>query len=380
MGSLKTLGLLPSKSLPSLNKPIDRHRLSGFLYNISLYLQEMGAELEEATVEPDEEQLWEKVLHFFLQSEGSAALNQWDGRVPPRPSVRVQDWFLSLRGSPHWDWLLGLLQSLISLSERQPHRPLLTFLSQNWKTVSAVLEAALQALVSGTYGQASAGLQGFICALKGRSDCAFSVSWLQQLLRFLETRNWKPVVSLHPAGEGAEHNRGSSAFGRLKPFSLPPEAMRQDELLGNASLEDMMATEDDPDSMQSLLLQVLSRSGGGERGGRLAQKNLALVQSLDGLRRGLLHRVGSSVYSNLRKKVSRVTMAMLDDVSTLVDVPQPNAQGRCTVGEYVEHLCSAVVAQSQELIIIRKKAEVWHPSRFSPLRLISQNNRCCQSC
>ncbi|XP_044213565.1 stereocilin [Thunnus albacares] len=333
MGSLKTLGLLPSKSLPSLNKPIDRHRLSGFLYNISLYLQEMGAELEEATVEPDEEQLWEKVLHFFLQSEGSAALNQWDGRVPPRPSVRVQDWFLSLRGSPHWDWLLGLLQSLISLSERQPHRPLLTFLSQNWKTVSAVLEAALQALVSGTYGQASAGLQGFICALKGRSDCAFSVSWLQQLLRFLETRNWKPVVSLHPAGEGAEHNRGSSAFGRLKPFSLPPEAMRQDELLGNASLEDMMATEDDPDSMQSLLLQVLSRSGGGERGGRLAQKNLALVQSLDGLRRGLLHRVGSSVYSNLRKKVSRVTMAMLDDVSTLVDVPQPNAQGRCTVGD-----------------------------------------------
>ncbi|KAM9366292.1 stereocilin [Symphorus nematophorus] len=335
MGSLKTLGLLPSKSLPSLNKPIDRHRLSGFLYNISLYLQEMGAELEEVPVEPDEDQLWEKVLHFFLQSEGSAALNQWSGgRVPPRPSVRVQDWFLSLRGSPHWDWLLGLLQSLISLSERQPHRPLLTYLSQNWRTVSAVLEVALQALVSGTYGQASAGLQGFICALKGRSDCAFSVSWLQQLLRFLETRNWKPVVSLHPAGEGAEHSKGSSAFGRLKPFSLPPEAMKQDGLSGNASLEDAMATGDDQDSMQSLLLQALSRSGGGERGGHLAQKNLALVQSLDGLRRGLLHRVGSSVYSNLRKKVSRVTMALLDDVSSLVDVPQPNAQGRCSVGEF----------------------------------------------
>ncbi|XP_023251500.1 stereocilin-like [Seriola lalandi dorsalis] len=333
MGSLKTLGLLPSKNLPSLNKPIDRHRLSGFLYNISLYLQEMGAELEEAPAEPDEEQLWEKVLHFFLQSEGSAALNQWNGRVPPRPSVKVQDWFLSLRGSPHWDWLLGLLQSLITLSEHQPLRPLLTFLSQNWRTLSAVLEAALQALVSGTYGQASAGLQGFICALKGRSDCAFSVSWLQQLLRFLETRNWKPVVSLHPAGEGAEHSKGSGAFGRLKPFSLPPEAMRKDGLSRNASLEDTMATEDDLDSMQSLLLHALSRSGGGERGGHLPQKNLALVQSLDGLRRGLLHRVGSSVYGNLRRKVSRVTMALLDDVSTLVDVPQPNAQGRCSVGD-----------------------------------------------
>ncbi|XP_032377271.1 stereocilin [Etheostoma spectabile] len=330
MGSLKTLGLFPSKNLPSLNKPIDRHRLSGFLYNISLYLQEMGAELEEEPAEPDQEQLWEKVLHYFLQSEGSAALNQWNGRVPPRPSVRVQDWFLSLRGSPHWDGLLGLMQSLISVSERQPHRPLITFLTQNWRTVSAVFEATLQALLSGTYGQASAGLQGFICALKGRGDCAFSVSWLQQLLRFLETRNWKPVVSLHPAGEGAEHR---SVFGRLRPFSLPPEAMRQDGLSRNKSLEDLMATEDDLDSMQSFLLQALSRSGGGERGGQFAQKNLALVQSLDGLRRGLLHRVGSSVYGNLRKKVSQVTMALLDDVSSLVDVPQPKARGRCSVGD-----------------------------------------------
>lgn len=327
MGGLKTLGLLPTKNLPSLQKPLDRHRLSGFLYNISLYLQEMGAELEEAPAELDEEQLWDKVLHFFLQSEGGAALNQ-----PPRPSFKVQDWFLSLRGSPHWDWVLGLLQSLISLSQRQPHRSLATLLSENWRTVSAVLEAALQALVSGTYGQASAGLQGFICALKGRSDCAFSLNWLQQLLHFLETRNWKPVVSLHPPGEGAEHSRGS---GRLKPFSLPPEAVQHSDVSGNASRS--TATQDDPESMQSLLLQALYRSGGGERGD-VSQQNLALVQGLDGLRRGFLHRVGSSVYASLRRKVSRVTMAMLDDVSSLVDVPQPNAQGRCSIGEYVERL------------------------------------------
>lgn len=324
--------------MPSLNKPIDRHRLSGFLYNISLYLQEMGAELEEAPAEPNQEQLWEKVLHFFLQSEGSAAMNQWNGRVPPRPSVIVQDWFLSLRGSQHWDWLLGLLQSLITLSERQAYKPLLTTLSQNWKTVSAVLEAALQALVSGTYGQASAGLQGFICALKGRSDCTYNVSWLQQFLHFLETRNWKPVVSLHPAGEGPEQKKGSGGFGRLKPFSLPPEAIRQEGSNPNSSLGDLNNTEDDATLIQSLLLQALSRSGGGERGSQLAQKNLALVQSLDGLRSGLLHTVGNSVYSSLRKKVSRVTMAMLDDVGSLVDVPQPDAQGRCSVGKYVK-LC-----------------------------------------
>uniref|UniRef100_A0A3P8V8D0 Stereocilin n=1 Tax=Cynoglossus semilaevis TaxID=244447 RepID=A0A3P8V8D0_CYNSE len=330
MGSLKSLGLFPSTSLPSLNKPIDRHRLSGFLYNISLYLQEMGAELEEAPTEPDEEQLWEKVLQFLLQPKGNGAANQWNGRVPPRPSLKVQDWFLSLRGSPHWDWLLGLLQSLITLSERQPHRPLMTLLSQNWRTVSAVLEAGLQALVSGTYGQASAGLQGFICALKGQSDCTFNVSWLQQLLRLVESRNWKPVVSVHPVGQGAAHSKDSGAFGRVKPFSMLPEAMRQDGIK-NTSLEEGVESTDDPDFVQNLLLDALSRSGvGGERGGYVAQRNMALVQSLDGLRRGLLHRVGSSVYSNLRQKVSQVTMAMLDDVSSLVDVPQSSGQGRCS--------------------------------------------------
>uniref|UniRef100_A0A3P9LWU6 Stereocilin n=1 Tax=Oryzias latipes TaxID=8090 RepID=A0A3P9LWU6_ORYLA len=331
VGSLKTL--FPSKNRPSLNKPIDRHRLSGFLYNISLYLQEMGAELEEAPGEEDEVQLWEKVLHFFLQSEGSAALNQWNGRVPPRPSIRLQDWFLSLRGSPHWDWLLGLLQSVITLSERLPQKSILTFLSQNWRTISAVLETVLQALVSGTYGQASAGLQGFICALKGQNDCEFSVSWLQELLQFLETRNWKPVVSLHPSREASGNTKGLGTIGRFRPFSLPPEALRQDLLSGNASVDKMMVTEDEADFMQSLLLQVLSRSGGGggERGGHLAKRNLALVRSLDGLRRGLLHRVGSSVYGNLRKKVSQVTMVLLDDVSSLVDGKQQNTHGRCSV-------------------------------------------------
>lgn len=331
MGSLKTLGFLPSRNLPSLNKPIDRHRLSGFLYNISLYLQEMGAELEEAPAEPEGNQLWEMLLNFFLHSEG---LNQWNSRVPPRASVKVQNWFLSLRGSPHWDWLLGLLQSLITLSERQPHGPILTYLSQNWRTVSAVLEVALQALVSGTYGQASAGLQGIICALKGHSDCAFNVSWLQSLLRFLETQNWKPVVSLHPVDDSAEHSKISNVFERLKPFSLPPEVMRQNGWSGNPSLGEAVR-EGDVDSVQSLLLQALSRSGGGERSGHLAQKNLALVQNLDRLRQGPLHRVGSSVYGNLRKKVSHVTMVLLDDISSLVDVPQPDAQGWCSVGEYM---------------------------------------------
>ncbi|KAJ3594058.1 hypothetical protein NHX12_006390, partial [Muraenolepis orangiensis] len=335
MGGLKSLGLFPSRNPgpPSPNKQVDRRRLSSFLYNISQYLQEMGAELEEGQLPSSEEQLWEKVLQSFIQSEGSATQNQWNGQGPPRPSVRLQDWFLSLRGSPHWDWLLGILESLISLSERQPHRPLLAFLSQNWRTASAMLDAVLQALVSGTYGQASAGLQGFICALKGRNDCSFNVSWLRQLLLFLETRSWKPVVSVHPMGEGGEGNRASSAPGRWKPFSLPPEATKEEVNASRGDAEGPWSLAEDLGSMQSFLLHALSRSAGGDRSGPLAEKNPALVQRLDGLRKGLLHRVGNTVYRNLRNKVSRVTMAMLDDVSSRVELPHPNRRGRCSVGD-----------------------------------------------
>ncbi|XP_057704376.1 stereocilin-like [Corythoichthys intestinalis] len=328
LGGLQTLsGLLPTKNLGSLNQPFDRHHLSGFLYNISQYLQDMSIGLEGAPFDSDDEQLWEKVLYFFLQSEGNAAQNQWNGRVPPRPSIQVKDWFLSLRGSPHWDWLLGILQSLTSLMQRQPHKPILTMLSQHWRTVSAVLEAAFQALISGTYGQASAGLQGFICALKGHADCPFGIGWLQYLLGFMETRSWRPVVSLHSAGEDAQHRTGSS--GRVKPFSLPPEAIKPGAILENNFWDDSSATQEEPDSLRSLFLQALTRTSGDN----LVQKNLALVQSLDRLRMGLLHRVGSSVYGTLKKKVSQVTRAMLDDVSDVVDAPQTSARGQCSVGD-----------------------------------------------
>ncbi|XP_051919410.1 stereocilin-like isoform X1 [Hippocampus zosterae] len=329
LGGLQTLsGLFPGTNLASLNQPIDRRRLSGFLYNISQYLQEMSSGLEEAPFDLDDEHLWEKVLYFFLQSEGSAAQSQWNGRVPPRPSVQVKDWFLSLRGSPHWDWLLGLLQSLTTLLQRQPHKPILTLLSQNWRTVSAVLEAAFQALISGTFGQASAGLQGFICALKGHTDCPFGVGWLQYVLRFLQTHRWTPVVSLHPAGADAEHN-GRGSGGRIKPFSLPPEVLKQDASLKNHFQDDVSATQDDPDSMRNVFLQALTRSSGSN----LAQENLALVQSLDRLRMGLVRRVGSSVYGNLRKKVSQLTMAMLDDVNNVADGPRSSRRGQCSVGD-----------------------------------------------
>lgn len=317
--------------LPSLSKPLDRNRLSGFLYNISMYLQEMSTELDNGQDPFSEDYFWENLLYSFLQSDGRTPLGQWDGRVPPRPSFKLQDLFLSLRGSPHWDGLLGLVQSILTFMERQPQRPILTFVSQHWKTISALLDTALQALVSGTYGQASAGLQGFICVLKGRNDCAFNLGWLQQLLTFLETRNWKPVVNLHPASVATDHRDGTLSTGRFKPFSVPPDVLRAENLyVSNASQETEGLT-----AMQKLLLQALSRSNIGERAVQFAEHNPALLQGLDGLRRGLLHRVGSTVYGNLRRKVSRVTMALLDDLGNMVGEPQSSHQGRCSVGKFI---------------------------------------------
>ncbi|KAG9352320.1 hypothetical protein JZ751_020733, partial [Albula glossodonta] len=63
VGGLKTLGLLPTKSisLPSLGKSLDRNRLSGFLYNISMYLQGASAEWDDGPQSSDRDQFWEKL-------------------------------------------------------------------------------------------------------------------------------------------------------------------------------------------------------------------------------------------------------------------------------------------------------------------------------
>ncbi|KAJ8412974.1 hypothetical protein AAFF_G00105560 [Aldrovandia affinis] len=328
VGGLKTLGFLPTKSisLPSLGKSLNRNRLSGFLYNISMYLQGASAEWEDGPQPSDRDLFWEKLLYSVLQPDGGSMLGQWDGKIPPRPSFRLQDFFLSLRGSPHWDGLLGLVQTILSLSEWQSPRPLQDFLLQNWKTISALLETALQVLVSGTYGQASAGVQGFICALKGRGDCAFNTGWLRQLLSFLETRNWKPEVNFHPAD--GDQQGGLPSFSRFKPFSMLPEALKEEGLLTNQTQH----RAEELGTMQSLLLQ-----------------------GLDGLRRGLLHRLGSSVYGNLRRKVSRVTVALLDDVTSLVGVPQARQHGQCSVGKSTEcNVLTDVLVLKQSILLFQK--------------------------
>ncbi|XP_065150525.1 stereocilin [Paramisgurnus dabryanus] len=329
MGGLKSLGSLTRSSLgiPSLNKAFDRNRLSGFLHNISMYLQDMSTELDDQQKPFNDDQFWENLLYALLQTGRETSFGLWDGKIPPRPSFRLQDLFMSFRGSPHWNGLLGFIQSILTLAERQPQKPILTFVSQNWKTISALLETVLQALVSGTYSQAVAGLQGFICVLKGRNDCAINLSWLQQILSYMETRNWKPVVSLHPVSVGKNPKDAALSTGRFQPFIVPPEVLHQEQLLLNQTNSESIA------SMQALLLQALSRSNAGERAAQFAEHNPALLQGLDNLRRGLLRNVGRSVYGNLRRKVLHMTKALLDDVSTMVGEPHYSHHGRCSVGD-----------------------------------------------
>nr|XP_015198945.1 PREDICTED: stereocilin-like [Lepisosteus oculatus] len=338
MGGLQTLGILPRKgvSLPSLlsasSKTLDRNRLSGFLYNISMYLQGAGGEPGADPYPSDQEQFWENVFYSLMQPEGGATFGQWEGKVPPRPSFRVRDLFLSVRGSRHWDGLLGLIQTILSLSERQPQWRLLSFLKQNWETISALLETILHVLVSGTYGQASAGIQGFICLLKGSNDCGFDLGWLQQLISFLEARNWRPVVNFHPGVANGGQQGGDPPLGRLRPFSMLPGAFQDENLFTNQT-QSSSPSPSGLSSVQTLLLQALSRPSSGQRTGQSQEPGPVLLQGLDNLRHGLLHRLGSSVYGSLRRKVSRVTGALLEDVSSVVGMPQVDREGKCSVGD-----------------------------------------------
>ncbi|MGH0149646.1 UNVERIFIED_CONTAM: hypothetical protein FKN15_015560 [Acipenser sinensis] len=340
MDGLHTLGLLPRKSMslpPPLappSSPLDQNRLSGFLYNISMYLQGSGGEPEAGAgpfpSDQAREQFWGNMLYSLLQPEGGPA----EEKVPPRPSFRILELFLSLRGSQHWDGLLGLVQTVMGLFERQQLCPLLAFLRQNWDTISALLETALQALVSSTYGQASALLQGFLCALSGRTDCGFNLDWLQQLFSFMEARNWKPVVSFLPGiGSSGGPQGDSPPFERFKPFSVLPGALKGDPLASSQSQADSRGL----GSMQTLLLQALSQSNEAERAEPVGEPDPALLQRLDGLQRGLLRRVGSSVYASLKRKVARVTVSLLGDVSALLGVPKADRDGKCSVGKGIRN-------------------------------------------
>uniref|UniRef100_A0A8C3IKK7 Stereocilin n=1 Tax=Chrysemys picta bellii TaxID=8478 RepID=A0A8C3IKK7_CHRPI len=274
---LESLGILPAVG----NSPLralwqnrgSRSQISGFLYNISMHLEQQKLEELEGT--------------------------PWGSL----PALQLRDVLISLRGSRDWDMLLSLTHSLVSLFRRD--QTLLLFLQQDWAWLSSLEEALAQALLTGALGQGGPGLQGTDCPLTGRGNCSSSTDWMSQLLKLFAGTSWKPRVRLQPAGPvlAPEH---------LKPFHVLPGAIR--ELDPNAG---------------SLLQIPRPRQPGLDSEGGSAD---TLWGALEEAKQRLLRRMGRSLYTSFRRKVSRVTGLLVDEVSVALGVPQSDREGKCTVG------------------------------------------------
>uniref|UniRef100_H3AWV5 Stereocilin n=1 Tax=Latimeria chalumnae TaxID=7897 RepID=H3AWV5_LATCH len=214
--------------------------------------------------------------------EGAAT----EERPSSTPILRLKDLIVSLRGSKSWDAMIGLLHSVLNMVNKGQSP--LRFFKQNWEVLSSLVETIFQALLSGSYGQVSAGVQGLLCILAGHRNCSFNMNWLQQLLKILESKNWKPVIKVQTGTSVAGH-------GRVRPFNMAPGALK-----GKPQNITKLNSAPSEKAMQSFL-----------------QKN-----------------VGSSVYANFKRKVSRMTDSLVDEVSSVIGVPHSDTNGKCSVGKW----------------------------------------------
>ncbi|XP_078388347.1 stereocilin [Cetorhinus maximus] len=314
MGGLRTLSALPPRDLPSFltKRRLDSKRLSAFLYNISLYLQNN-----------DHQDLADKSSMLTDLDPGGVEVNP-----PPRAVVELKDLFVALRASRNLDGLIELLQSILDFfTEHQLFSWF--FQKQNWEAIVALIEMVSQTLSSGTYEQVSAGLQELICSLMGKSDCAINVDWLEGLSQLFDPRNWKPVVNFQPHGPPP----GSEGF---QPWNGPPEpeSIRNPGPLSLSPAESV-------DSVQSLL-QILAKPSGRRSGsGGVHPANRTpttwgeeiLWDGLEELKQNILRTVGTSVYTNFKRKVSRMTGSLAKEVTSVIGIPQLDHDGKCSVGD-----------------------------------------------
>ncbi|CAM2098865.1 unnamed protein product [Caretta caretta] len=281
---LESLGILPmagSSPLRALwQSRGSRSWISGFLYNISMHLEKQ--ELEELGGKS-----WGSLPQHFLSQPS------------PTPSLQLRDVLVSLRGSRDWDMLQSLIHSLLSLFRRD--QTLLFFLQQNWARLSSLGEALALALPTGVLGQGSPDLQGTYCTLTGRGNCSSSADWMSQLLKLFEGTRRMPRVHLQPGGPVL-------APDHWKPFRVLPSLSP---------------------SASSLLQISRTKQPGLDSGGGSAD---TLWGALEEAKQRLLRRVGRSLYTSFRRKVSRVTSLLVDEVSVALGVPQSDRGGKCTVG------------------------------------------------
>uniref|UniRef100_A0A8C2VI40 Stereocilin n=1 Tax=Chinchilla lanigera TaxID=34839 RepID=A0A8C2VI40_CHILA len=209
------------------------------------------------------------------------------GEPPPLqpPALRLHDFLVTLRGSPDWEPILGLLGDVLALlgQEQTPR----DFLVHQAGVLGGLVEVLLGALVPG--GPPAPTRPP--CTRDGPSDCVLAADWLPSLLLLLEGTRWQALVQLQPSVDPTN----ATSFEGQEPA---------------------------PHLLQGLL-GLLTPPG--ELG------------SEDALWGGLLRTVGVPLYTAFQEGLLRVTHSLQDEVFSIMGKPEPDAHGQCHGGEGIRH-------------------------------------------
>ncbi|XP_008820528.1 stereocilin isoform X2 [Nannospalax galili] len=204
------------------------------------------------------------------------------GEPPPLqpPALRLHDFLVTLRGSPDWEPMLGLLGDVLALlgQEQTPR----DFLVHQAGVLGGLVEVLLGALVPG--GPPSPTRPP--CTRDGPSDCVLTADWLPSLLLLLEGTRWQALVQLQS--------------------SVDP-----------TNVTGLDGRETAPHFLQGLL-GLLTPTG-----------ELGSEEALWG---GLLRTVGAPLYAALQEGLLRVTHSLQDEVFSILGQPEPDTNGQCQGG------------------------------------------------
>uniref|UniRef100_A0A8C5KK79 Stereocilin n=1 Tax=Jaculus jaculus TaxID=51337 RepID=A0A8C5KK79_JACJA len=209
------------------------------------------------------------------------------GEPPPLqpPALRLHDFLVTLRGSPDWEPMLGLLGDVLALlgQEQTPR----DFLVHQASVLGGLIEVLLGALVPG--GPAVPTRPP--CTRDGPSDCVLAADWLPSLLTLLEGTRWQALVHLQSSVDP------SNATG----------------------LDDR---EPAPHILQGLL-SLFTPTGA--------------LGSEEALWGGLLRTVGGPLYAAFQEGLLRVTHSLQEEVFSILGQPETDANGQCQGGEGIRH-------------------------------------------
>ncbi|CAK7301402.1 STRC [Vulpes lagopus] len=204
------------------------------------------------------------------------------GEPPPlqSPAIRLHDFLVTLRGSPDWEPMLGLLGDVLALlgQEQTPR----DFLGHQAGVLGGLAEVLLGALVP--IGPPTPTRPP--CIRDGPSDCVLVADWLPSLLLLLEGTRWQALVQVQPS---VDPTNATGLDGR----------------------------EPAPHFLQGLL-GLLTPVG-----------ELGSEEALWG---GLLRTVGAPLYAAFQEGLLRVTDSLRNEVFSILGQPEPDANGQCQGG------------------------------------------------